>query len=394
MVTHRGICNRLRWAVAAYRLDKHDAFLQKASSGFDVSVWECFAPLLAGARLVLAEPGRQGEGAYLARAIREHRITLIDFAPSMLAAFLAEEDVEPCVSLRQIVVGGETLAPELRDRALARLPVPLDNTYGPTEVTIDTTRWVCAPGQAPYRVPIGRPIANSRLYVVDAELRPVPVGVTGELLVGGAGVTRGYLRRPGLTAERFVPDPFGGRPGDRLYRTGDLGRWLPDGALDFLGRLDHQVKVRGFRIELGEVEAALVALPGVREAVVVARSDRSDGSDGSDGSDRSQRLVAYVVGDATAGALRQALRERLPDYMVPAAFVTLAALPLTPNGKVDRKALSAPEAAPEPPGAASGYVAPRTREEEVLAAVWAQVLRLPRVGVNDDFFELDRKSVV
>ncbi|MBW8873687.1 MAG: amino acid adenylation domain-containing protein [Acidobacteria bacterium] len=383
MVTHRGICNRLRWALEAYRLDERDAFLQKASFGFDVSVWECFAPLLAGARLVLAEPGRQGEGAYLARAIREHRITLIDFAPSMLAAFLAEEDVEKCVSLRQIVVGGETLAPELRDRVLARLPVSLDNTYGPTEVTIDTTRWVCAPGQAPCCVPIGRPIANSRLYAVDPEVRPVPVGVTGELLVGGAGVTRGYLRRPGLTAERFVPDPFGGQPGDRLYRTGDLVRWLPDGSLDFLGRLDHQVKIRGFRIELGEIEAALVALPGVREAVVLAREEAGD-----------RRLVAYMVGEVSAEALRKSLRERLPDYMVPAAFVTLAALPLTVNGKVDRKALLALEAAPEHPGAADGYVAPRTREEEILATVWAQVLRLPRVGVNDNFFELGGDSIL
>ncbi len=390
MVTHRGVCNRLRWALEVYRLDERDAFLQKASFGFDVSVWECFAPLLAGARLVLAEPGGQGDGAYLTRAIREHRITFIDFAPSMLTAFLAEEDVEKCVSLRQVVVGGETLAPELRDRMLARLPVPLDNMYGATEVTIDTTRWVCAPGQAPYCVPIGRPIANSRLYVVDPEVRPVPVGVTGELLMGGAGVTRGYLRRPDLTAERFVPDPFGDQPGDRLYRTGDLVRWLPDGALDFLGRLDHQVKVRGFRIELGEIETALVALPGVREAVVLVREDAGD-----------RLLVAYVVGDIGGIAveelrrsLREQLRERLPDYMVPAAFVALAALPLTANDKVDRKALLALEAAPEQPGPREGYMAPRTREEEIIAAVWAQILRLPRVGVNDNFFELGGDSIL
>ncbi|HYG62303.1 MAG TPA: amino acid adenylation domain-containing protein, partial [Thermoanaerobaculia bacterium] len=375
MLTHRGICNRLRWAKQAYGIDEQDAFLQKASLGFDVSVWECFAPLISGARLVLADPGSQGDATYLARAIREHQITFIDFVPSMLSAFLAEEGVEQCVSLRQIIAGGETLTPELRDRALARLPVPLDNTYGPTEVTIDTTRWVCEPGQEPHRVPIGRPIANSRLYVVDAELRPVPVGVTGELLVGGTGVSRGYLRRPGLTAERFVPDPFGGRPGDRLYRTGDLVCWLPDGSLDFLGRLDHQVKVRGFRIELGEIEAALAALPGVREAVVVLRESR---------------LVAYVAGDFAVEELRRSLGERLPDYMVPSAFVKLAALPLTANDKVDRKALPAPE----PAGACEGYVAPRTREEEILAAVWAQVLRLPRVGVNDNFFELGGDSIL
>jgi amino acid adenylation domain-containing protein/non-ribosomal peptide synthase protein (TIGR01720 family) len=385
MVTHGGICNRLRWAKQVYGLGERDAFLQKASIGFDVSVWECFSPLSTGGRLVLAKPGRQGEGEYLARAIREHGITFIDFVPSMLAAFLAEEDIETCVSLRQITVGGEAITPELRDRLLARLPIPLDNCYGPTEITIDTTRGVCAPGQPPRCVPIGRPIGNSRLYAVDRELRPVPAGVAGELLVGGAGVARGYLRRPGLTAERFVPDPFGGEPGGRLYRTGDLVRWLPDGSLDFLGRLDHQVKVRGFRIELGEIEAALAALPGVCEAVVLARSDRSPDA---------LRLVAYVTGEATPETLRKALRERLPDYMVPAAFVMLAALPLTANEKVDRKALMALETAAEQPGATGEYVAPRTREEEILATVWAQVLRLPRVGVDDNFFELGGDSIL
>ncbi|HEV7506310.1 MAG TPA: amino acid adenylation domain-containing protein [Thermoanaerobaculia bacterium] len=383
MLTHRGICNRLRWAKQTYGLGERDVFLQKASLGFDVSVGECFAPLSTGGRLVLAEPGRQGEGAYLTRVIREHGVTVVDFVPAMLAAFLAEEDVETCVSLRQIVAGGDTLTPELRDRVLARLPVPLDNSYGPTEITIDTTRWVCVSGQETDRVPIGRPISNSRLYVVDAELRPVPVGVAGELLVGGAGVARGYLRRPGLTAERFVPDPFGGQAGERLYRTGDLVSWLPDGSLDFLGRLDHQVKVRGFRIELGEIEAALAALPGVREAVVLARSDRSPDA---------LRLVAYVTGEATAETLRNALRERLPDYMVPAAFVMLAAMPMTANEKIDRKALSALET--EQPGTTDAYTAPRTREEEILATVWAQVLRLPRVGVDDNFFELGGDSIL
>jgi len=385
MLTHRGICNRIRWAKDTYGLGERDAFLQKASIGFDVSVWETFAPLISGARLVLSEPGRQGDGAYLVSAIREHGITVIDFVPPMLPAFLAEEDVETCVSLRQIVTGGDTLTPELRDRTLARLPIPLDNTYGPTEITIDNTRWVCAPGQGQTtdRVPIGRPISNTRLYVVDAELRLAPVGVAGELLAGGAGVTRGYLRRPDLTAQGFVPDPFGGEPGERLYRTGDVVRWLPDGSLDILGRRDHQVKIRGFRIELGEIEATLVALPGVREAVVVVREEKGD-----------RRLVAYVAGDATAEALRhdlwEQLRERLPDYMVPAVFVTLAALPLTVNGKVDRKALPAPEL----PGGEETYVAPRTREEEILAAVWADVLRLPRVGVNDNFFELGGDSIL
>jgi amino acid adenylation domain-containing protein/non-ribosomal peptide synthase protein (TIGR01720 family) len=388
MVPHRGVCNRLRWAQEVYRLDARDAVLQKASFGFDFSVWECFAPLWAGARLILAEPGRQGDGDYLVRVLREHRVTCVHFVPSLLAAFLEADGVEACTSLRQVFSGGEALTPELRDRALARLAAPLDNQYGPTEISIDTTRWVCAPGAERHRVPIGRPIANSRLYVVDRELRPAPVGVAGELLVGGEGVVRGYLRRPGLTAARFVPDPFGvSGGGGRLYRTGDLVRWLPDGTLDFLGRLDHQVKVRGFRIELGEIEAALAALPGVHQAAVLAREEAAG----------HRRLVAYVAGDCVGMAadelrasLQEQLRERLPDYMVPAAFVKLAALPLNANGKVDRKALPAPEE----PAARESYVAPRSREEEILAAVWAQVLHLPRVGVEDNFFALGGDSIL
>ncbi|HVR95834.1 MAG TPA: amino acid adenylation domain-containing protein, partial [Thermoanaerobaculia bacterium] len=380
MVPHRGICNRLRWAKQVYGIGEHDAFLQKAAPGFDVAVWESFAPLSAGARLVLAEPGRQADGAYLARTIREHRVTLVNFVPAMLAAFLDAAEAQACVSLRQVFVGGEALSLELRDRALASLSIPLDNLYGPTEITVDPTRWVWAPGQSPYRVPIGRPIGNSRLYVVDRELRSMPLGVAGELAVGGDGVTRGYMGRPGLTADRFVPDPFGGRPGGRLYRTGDLGRWLPDGTLEFLGRTDHQVKIRGVRIEPGEIEAALVSVPGVREAVVVAREEGAG----------DRRLVAYVTGEVAAGELRGLLRERLPDSMVPSAFVTLPALPLTPNGKVDRKALPMPELA----GPRESYVAPRTREEELLAAVWAQVLRLPQVGVDDNFFELGGDSIL
>ncbi|HEY2738150.1 MAG TPA: amino acid adenylation domain-containing protein, partial [Thermoanaerobaculia bacterium] len=383
MVPHRGVRNRLRWAQEVYRLDERDAVLQKASFSFDFSVWECFAPLLAGARLVLAEPGRQGDGPYLARVVREQRVTFVHFVPSLLAVFLDQEDGERFVSLRQVFVGGEALTPELRDRALARLSVPLDNQYGPTEISIDTTRWVCAPGQESYRSPIGRPIGNSRLYVVDPELRSTPIGVAGELLVGGVGVAHGYLRRPDLTAERFVPDPFHGDSGGRLYRTGDLVRWLPDGTLEFLGRLDHQVKVRGFRIELGEIETVLATLPGVREAVVAAREDTPG----------ERRLVAYVAGEVaevTADALRQALRERLPDYMVPATFVILPALPLTLSGKVDRRALPAPER--QDPG--EGHLAPRTPVEEVLAGIWAELLGFERVGAADHFFDLGGHSLL
>jgi amino acid adenylation domain-containing protein/non-ribosomal peptide synthase protein (TIGR01720 family) len=384
MVPHRGVVNRLRWAQQIYQLGPSDAVLQKASFSFDFSVWECFAPLSAGARLVLAEPGRQGDGAYLVRTLREHRVTFVHFVPSMLAAFLGEEGVETCTSLRQVFSGGEALTPELRDRVLARLPAPLDNQYGPTEISIDTTRWVCAPRQEPHRVPIGRPIGNSRLYVVDPQLRPVPIGVAGELLVGGSGVTRGYLRMPALTAERFVPDPFAVEPGARLYRTGDLVRWTRAGYLEFLGRIDHQVKMRGFRIELGEIEAALACHPQILESAVLLREDRPG----------DQRLAAYMVpvGSATVetAELRAFLRHSLPEFMIPATFVNLTSMPISPNGKVDRRALPQPVDGAERRG---DYLAPRTPIEELLAGIWSDLLRVEEIGVNDDFFELGGHSL-
>ncbi|MFL5385319.1 MAG: AMP-binding protein, partial [Longimicrobiaceae bacterium] len=251
------------------------------------------------------------------------------------------------------------------------------NLYGPTEATIWSATAACAPGGG--RPPIGRPVANTRAYVLDARGAPVPVGVPGELYVGGAGVSRGYAGRPGLTAERFVPDPFGAA-GGRLYRTGDRVRWSARGELEFLGRVDAQVKVRGFRIEPGEIEGALRRSEGVSDCVVVAREDVPG----------EKRLVAYVVGDAEAGVLREHLLGELPEYMVPSAFVFLDALPLTPNGKLDRKALPAPDFAP----AEKRYVAPRTPTEEALAEIWAETLRLERVGVTESFFDLGGHSLL
>ena len=256
----------------------------------------------------------------------------------------------------------------------------LHNLYGPTEAAIDVTAWACARGEGP--VPIGRPIANLQVYVVDAAGDPVPVGVAGELWIGGRGVARGYVGRPGLTAAQFVPDGFSGQAGARVYRTGDRARWRADGAVEYLGRLDYQVKVRGHRIELGEIEAALGTHAAVQQAVVVAR-----------GAGAEVRLVAYVVGReaVAAGALRAYLQERVPGYMIPTAWVMLAALPLTPSGKVDRRALPAPETET---GAAGTYVGPRTATEEVLAGIWAAVLKRPRVGVTENFFEVGGDSIL
>ncbi|NEC24777.1 non-ribosomal peptide synthetase/MFS transporter [Streptomyces parvus] len=406
--THRAIANRLLWMARTYGLTPADAVLQKTPTGFDVSVWELFLPLITGARLVVAQPGGHKDAAHLRDTIAEHGVTVAHFVPAMLDVFLAEDDVERCTTLRRVVCSGEELAPHTARAFTARLPhCALANLYGPTEAAVDVTSWECAGDLAV--VPIGAPVDNTRLYVLDADLRPVPVGTPGELHIGGVQVSVGYHRRPGLTAARYVPDPFG-PPGARLYRTGDLARWRADGQLEHLGRIDQQVKIRGLRIEPGEIEAALRAEEGIAAAAVIVREDNPG----------DKRLVAYVVraADADTGPdantgpdavggpeaagdadtdpepdpalLRTALRRTLPDYMVPAAFVTLDALPLTPNGKLDRRALPAPQA--RRTGGATA--APETATQQVLAEIWAEILNLPEVGVDDDFFDLGGHSLL
>ena len=389
MNTHRGIVNRLLWMQERYRLGPRDRVLQKTPISFDVSVWELFWPLLTGACLVVAQPGGHRDPAYLVETIRRREITFLHFVPALLAAFLEAPGVERCVSLRQVVASGEELPADLERRFFSRLGTQLENLYGPTEAAVDVTFWPCDPDGAAGRVPIGRPVANTALHLLGRDLRPVPPGAAGELCIGGVQVARGYLGRPDLTAERFVPDPFAtaadADAGGRLYRTGDLVRHRPSGELDFLGRIDHQVKIRGFRVELGEIEAALAAHPAVERSVVVVREDRPG----------DRRLVAYAAvapgkeGDALAGELRASLEARLPGPMIPAAFVLLPALPLTPNGKVDRRALPAPEWR-----AGADSVAPRTPLEEVLAGIWCEVLGVERVSVRDDFFRLGGHSLL
>ncbi len=386
-VAHRGVVNRLAWAQRAYPVTAADRVLQKAAFSFDFSVWECFAPLMAGARVVLARPGGHKDPAYLVSTIREHGITLVHFVPSMLKAFLAEEGIEECRSLRFVFSGGETLPLDVQETFFARVPATLRNQYGPTEITIDVADWVCRPGDPPRgSVPIGRPLANGAMLVLDDGLEPVPPGVAGDLYLGGPGVARGYRNRPDLTAARFIPHPFPSRSGERLYRTGDRARHFPDGTVEFLGRLDDQVKVRGFRIELGEVEAALLAHPALRAAAVAARRDPGA---------QEARLVAYVVPRGAeapaAGELRGFLRQTLPDYMLPAAFVPLAGLPLTVNGKLDRRALPAPEEAARKTKAAP--VPPRDELEGQLLTLWEEVLGLSPIGVQDDFHELGGHSL-
>ncbi|WP_181799049.1 non-ribosomal peptide synthase/polyketide synthase [Kitasatospora acidiphila] len=374
-VPHRGIVNRLAWMQHEYELTATDRVLQKTPFGFDVSVWEFFWPLLEGATVVVVRPGGHRDPAYLAELIQQERITVAHFVPSMLQVFVQEPGAAGCTGLRAVLCSGEALPAELRDRFFTTLDVPLHNLYGPTEATVDVTSWNCREDAGRTTVPIGRPVWNTQLYVLDAALQPTPVGVPGELYLAGVQLARGYLNRPDLTAERFTADPHG-PAGTRMYRTGDLVRWTADGALEYLGRTDFQVKIRGLRIELGEIEHALTAHPNVNQAVVLVRQDR---------------LVAYLVPerDPDQTELRNHLTAILPHYMVPAAYITLDALPVTANGKLDRNALPDPEFT-----ATGGYRAPVTPREEVLAALFAEVLGVPELGIDDGFFELGGHSLL
>ncbi|WP_369392748.1 amino acid adenylation domain-containing protein [Streptomyces sp. CG1] len=380
-VPHAGVVNRLLWMQDRFGLGCDDRVLQKTPSGFDVSVWEFFWPLICGAGLVVARPEGHKDPRYLAELIQRELVTTVHFVPSMLAVFLQEPAAVDCRGLRRVVCSGEALPSELAERFLTVFEgVGLHNLYGPTEASVDVTWWDCRVGDTV--VPIGRPLWNTRVYALDAFLRPVPVGVVGELYLAGRQLARGYLNRAGLTAERFVADPFG-VPGSRMYRTGDLVRWRADGSLEYLGRADDQVKVRGFRIELGEIEAVLAGDPLVGQVAVVVREDRPG----------DKRLVAYVTADSVVApdvvVLRERAVERLPEYMVPSAFVVLDVLPLTPNGKLDRKALPAPEFVEAGAGRA-----PRTPEEEALCGVFAEVLGLEKVSIDDNFFELGGHSLL
>ena len=386
MNTHRGVVNRQLWMQQAYPLTPADKVLQLSSFSFDFSFWEILGTLSAGAQVVLPEPGGQRDTAYLRNLIIAEQVTVVHFVPSMLQVFLEQEGVESCTSVRRVFSGGEALPFEVKERFFGLFGAELHNQYGPTEASIDVTYWDCGKAGERRVVPIGRPNANNRIYVLDKYEQPVGIGIAGEIFIGGVAVGRGYLKRPGLTAERFTPDPFSGEEGARLYRTGDLGRYLADGSIEYLGRLDDQVKVRGFRIELGEIEAVLREQSAVRAAVAVVQEDTLG----------DKRLVAFVVAEPEGAVeveeLRQQLKERLPEYMVPWAIVRLAELPLTTNGKVDRQALARYEALHPRPEAV--WVAPQTKVEQAIAAIWEEVLGLERVGVHDNFFELGGHSLL
>ncbi|MEA2604955.1 MAG: hypothetical protein QOF89_5947 [Acidobacteriota bacterium] len=384
MVPHSGVCSTLLWRLREFALTPHDRVLQNIPFIFDPSVWQIFGALLSGARLILVPPGRHQDTAYLSRAMRGEEVTIADFPPSLLHVLLESRVLAESPRLRCLFVGGEAFPPELKDRGVAALATGLYNIYGPTEACIDVAWWDCRREVGGQRVPIGRPIAGKQVFLLDAALEPVAIGLPGELYAGGDGLARGYVGRADLTAEKFVPSPFAIVPGARLYRTGDLARFRPDGILEFLGRTDRQVKVRGLRIELGEIEALLGRHPDVREVAVVVREDTPG----------NPRLVAYCTAGGAApetAGLVAFLRQRLPDYMVPTAFVVLAALPLTPNGKLDREALPA---APAAGGRSREPVAPRTALEQSLAEIWREVLQVDPVGVDDNFFDLGGHSLL
>ncbi|WP_312491881.1 non-ribosomal peptide synthetase [Pseudomonas cremoris] len=369
--THAALAERLQWMQATYPLNQTDVLMQKAPISFDVSVWECFWPLITGCRLVLAGPGEHRDPHRIAQLVQEHGVTTLHFVPPLLQLFIDEPLVSECTSLRRLFSGGEALPAELRNRVLAQLPaVQLHNRYGPTETAINVTHWHCR-AEDGERSPIGRPLGNVICRVLDEHLNPVPLGVPGELCIGGIGLARGYLGRAGLTAERFVADHHGAR----LYRTGDRARWSADGVLEYLGRLDQQVKLRGFRVEPQEIEARLLALDGIAQAVVLVRD---------------AQLIGYYTAhtELDEDEVKTALATELPEYMVPALLMRLDTMPLSPSGKLDRRAL------PAPVWQTREHVEPQTPLQQQVAAIWHEVLGLPRIGLRDDFFALGGHSLL
>ena len=384
--TQAALENRLLWMQDKYPLAHADCVLQKTPFSFDVSVWEFFWPLMVGARLAVAPPQAHGDPQWLQQVMADEDVTTLHFVPSMLKAFVDATGLQHLPQLKRLICSGEALDMELQKAVFAsRNDVELHNLYGPTEAAIDVSFWQCRslereekekPADG-HTVPIGAPISNIQLHVLDTDLNPVPRGVPGELYLAGTGLARGYFARPDLTADRFLPNPFG-EPGSRMYRTGDQVRQRDDGIIDYLGRLDHQVKIRGLRIELGEIEQQLKQLPEVNDAVVVAHH-----------SDAGDQLVAYVSADSdNRDSWRQSLAEALPEYMVPSLFMVLEALPLSPNGKLDRKAL------PEPQWQAREYRAPQTDTEQQLASLWEELLGQSPVGLDDNFFALGGHSLL
>src|SRR3984957_5373867 len=386
MVEHRGLSNTIKWLSQTLAITADDSTLLKTPITFDAAGRELFPTLLAGARLIIVEPDAHRDTRYIAEKIRDNSISILHCVPSFLRLLVAEPAFANAATLRAVMSGGEALTPDIVAEFGRRSKARLYNVYGPTETIIDSAYWLCDGTSDASIVPIGRPIPNARMYILNSALRPVPVGVSGELYIGGVSLARGYVNLPGLTADKFIPDPFSGEPGQRLYKTGDLARYLPDGNIQYLGRGDYQVKIRGFRIELGEIEAALSQHSTVAQSVVTVH----------EGALGERRLVAYVVAQPDCGPtaieLRTFLKDKLPEHVVPAVFLMLERFPLTPNGKVDRRALPAPTDTRSE--LIRAFVEFRTPTEELLVGIWSQVLGVERVGIYDDFLALGGHSLL
>ena len=386
MLHHRGVRNRLLWGITDYQLGQGDVVLHKTPLTFDVSVWEIFAPLLSGACLLIAKAGGHQDPVYQLELMAREKVTHVDYVPTMLEVLLELEGLDDCDSLKIVTAAGEVLTRGLRDRFYSQTKAKLYNLYGSTEASLAVTNWVCQADGKERVIPIGRPMNNARIYILDKHLQPVPIGVAGELHIGGVAPGRGYLKRPDLTADKFIPDAFSETGGERLYKTGDLTRYRSDGAIEFLGHLDHQVKIRGMRLELVEIEASLCQHPAVREAVVLARKITAG----------NKSLVAYVVSKQeplpTSDELRNYLRQKLPEYMVPAAFVVLTELPLLSNGKLNRRALPRPKKLLSQPETV--YIPPESDLEQTIASIWQQVFNIDRVSIHTNFFDLGGNSLL
>jgi amino acid adenylation domain-containing protein/non-ribosomal peptide synthase protein (TIGR01720 family) len=384
-ISHQALAHHMAWFMDAFAVNSEDVVLQKTPFSFDASVWEFWAALMTGAKLVMAKPGGHQDTAYLVKTIQDENVTLLQVVPTLLEILLAEPGFSKCSSLRLVFSGGEALKKRVWDDQKT-LAIPLVNLYGPAETTIDVAFHSCRESENTDTIPIGEAVPNTCLYILDRDFKPVPIGTPGELFVSGPQLARGYWHAPGLTAERFLPDPFSQEPGSRIYRTGDRARYLPDGKIEFLGRLDQQLKIRGFRIETSEIVAVLENQPWVVRAVTKAFSP----------ADGPTRLVAYVElkepPENWQEVLRSSVRNALPEYMIPSLFVRLDTFPLLPNGKLDLNSL--PEPQEENTAIKRSYVVPRNETENILTKIWADVLRISRVGIEDDFFELGGDSIL
>ncbi|PNK02252.1 non-ribosomal peptide synthetase [Cylindrospermopsis raciborskii S07] len=390
MISHSAICNHMLWMQKTFSFGEREKVLQKTPFSFDASVWEFYAPLLTGGQLIIAEKDGHKDVSYLLKLICEQQVTVLQMVPSLLQMFLEYGEIENCHSLTHIFCGGEALPVAMVENLLSKLNVNFHNLYGPTEACIDATFLSFTKENNHYikqnMLPIGRPIANTQTYVLDAHLQPVPIGVPGELYIGGMGLARGYCQLPQLTRDKFIAHPFSDNPDSRLYKTGDLVRYLPDGNIEFIGRIDHQVKIRGFRIELGEIEAVLTQHPNVLNAVVVISGDSS----------ATNSLIAYYVSTekqfTSSGVLRDFLKEKLPDYMIPNSFIVLDHLPMTPNGKIDRKLLAGLNI--NRTFDAHQHVSPRTLLEYKLVEIWEEILQVSPISVTENFFDLGGHSLL